>query len=81
MTYPIFYFKRIKKGKVVSFTRTSKKRRISHSINLINFKSLKFDTVYLQVRYNAKYNNEGYYHSKKDLQTAYNAFLEVTNEL
>jgi hypothetical protein len=80
MTYPIYYLKRINKGKVVSFIRTSKKRRISRSINLISFKTKKFDTIYLQIRYSKDYTNEGSYTNKKDLKIAYHAFLEVINE-
>jgi len=80
MTYPIYYFKGYKSGKVVKRIRTTKKLRISRSIALLKPKFKRFDKVYIQIRYAKGEQNEGYYLDYKTLYLAWTSFLEVLKD-
>jgi hypothetical protein len=77
------------KGRTVKYTRTANRRRFVWNLGTINFLELKSKgyAVYLKVDYGkdkdcfghtVDFFNDGTYSTRKDLEHAYRAFLEVS---
>jgi hypothetical protein len=79
-----YFYKVTKNGKVIDMCRTHSIKRFSRSLRTIKWQNIPIK-VYLRVNYGKNehnsnnylnFYNDGEYHTRQDLLTAYEAFVE-----